>query len=69
MIKIIFALSSKTGKPYARLTANFNGYEVSTFDRDAIKILCAQSGVNFDEMLSRAPVSVDIQILKKGVNK
>lgn len=69
MLKIQFKVSPKTGKPYARLATSFNGYEVGTFDREAIKMLCALSGVNYDDMLANAPVTVDIQIIKKGVSK
>lgn len=69
MLKIQFKISPKSGKPYARLVTSFNGYEVGTFDREAIKMICALAGVSYDDMLASAPACVDIQIIKKGVSR
>lgn len=69
MLKLQFKVSAKTGKPYARLAASFNGYEVGTFDKEAIRMLCALTGVDYANMLASAPVTVEIQVTKKGVVK
>lgn len=69
MLQIQFKISPKSGKPYARLATSFNGYEVGTFDREAIKMLCALASVNYEDCLNRAPLVVDLQISKKGVTR
>lgn len=57
---IKFQISKKSNAPYAELSHSFAGYVVRTYDREALRMICASAGIDYDASLASAPCEYDV---------